>query len=136
MREQIAPAGVEEHRIALAQCDIVHFEPSLQVLRRDHGSLVEAGVLARRIGVQLAGILVDFDEVDDDAARGERLQVFEAKPRHVVLIDVFAHRRLIVIAIAAADMADAVYVGADMALAEPRVFHIGEVVFAKRCARR
>ena len=69
--EEVAPAGVEKDRVALAQGHVVGLEPRLHILRCDHGSFVEARVLASRIGPQLAGVLVDFDEVDQDASGGE-----------------------------------------------------------------
>ena len=40
--EDVAPTGVEDDDVALAQRHVVHLEAGLHVGRRDHRSLVEA----------------------------------------------------------------------------------------------
>src|SRR5215472_15681088 len=62
--------------------------------------------------------------------------MLETEPSHIVLVDVLAHRRLIVIAVAPTDMAYAVEMGPDMALAEPGILHVGKIVLTERSARR
>ena len=57
------------------------------------------------------------------------------KPLEIVLRDVFSHRRLVVVAVLDADVADAVDMRADMALAEIGVFHIAQLVLAEFGAR-
>ena len=133
--EEVAPAGVDDDDVALAQRHVVHLEAGLQVGAGDHGALVEAGLLARRVALELAGRLEHLHHVDDHAAGRERLQVLEAEPRHVVLVDVFAHRRLVVIAVLAPDVAHAVQVRPDVTLAEPRVLHVRQLVLAEGGAR-
>ena len=52
--EQVAPAGVDEHRIAFTQRHVVQLQPGLQIGFGDHRARVEARALAGGIGLQLA----------------------------------------------------------------------------------
>ena len=78
---------------------------------------------------------IDLDHVDDHAAGGEALQVLEPELGHVVLVDELAHRSLVVVAVLLSDVSHAVEVRADVALAEPGVFHVGQLVLTERGAR-
>ena len=129
--EQVTPAGVDEHRVTLAQGHVVQLQPGLQVCLGNQRAGVEAGVLAGGVGFQLVGGLEHLDRVDDDATRGEGLDVLEAEPLQIVLRDVFPHRRLVVVAVLDADMAHPVDMRADMALAEIGVLHIAQLVVAE-----
>src|SRR6185312_7060035 len=129
--EQIAPAGIDEDGIGLSQRHIVHLESSLQIILADDRAAIEARSLAGGIGLELARRLEHLDDVDDDAARREGLDVLDAELLQPVLGDVLAHRRLIVIAVLDADMAHAVDMRADMALAEIGVLHIAQLVAAE-----
>src|SRR6266566_1297216 len=81
-----------------------------------------------------SGLLIDLYGVDENSARGEGLQVLEAEPGHVVLVDVLPHRGLVEVAVLAPDMAQAVKVRADVALAEPRILQVGQLVLSERSA--
>ena len=93
------------------------------------------GFLHAALVLSLPASWKHLDHVDDDAAGGERFQVLEAELGHVVLVDELAHRGLVVVAVLDADVSHAVEVRAYVALAEPGVFHVGELVLAERCAR-
>ncbi len=112
------------------------FSAGLDIGLRDDCSLVEAGLAARGVGLELVLLLKDPDQIDNDAAGREDLEMLEAEPRHVVLVDEFPHRVLVVVAVAAAEMAEAVQMRPDMALAEPRVLDEGRVVLAVGRPRR
>src|SRR5207247_8520982 len=71
----------------------------------------------------------------EDNERGAGLDVLEAELRHIVLVYELAHRDLVEVAVLAADVPQAVQMGADVALAQPRVLHVGELVLAERRAR-
>src|SRR5437773_2671902 len=86
--ELSAAAGMDEHRVALAQRYVVHLQSGLQIRLGDQRAGVQARVLAGGVGFQLAGGLEHLDRVDDDAARGEGLEVLQAEPLEVVLGDV------------------------------------------------
>ena len=63
----------------------------------------------------------------------QHVRRLETKPLEIVT-DIFSHRRLVV-AVLDADVAEAVDMRADMALAEVGVFHIAQLVVAVFCAR-
>jgi hypothetical protein len=133
--EQVTPAGVDEHRVGFAQGHVVHLQPGLQIGFGDQRAGVEARGLAGGVGFQLAGGLKHLHRVDDDAARREGLDVLEAKALQIVLGDVFPHRRLVVVAVLDADVAEPIDMSADMALAEVSVFHVAQLVVAVFRAR-
>ncbi len=136
LQEQILIPGVEEDSVTFAQRNVIHLQAGLKIGRGDQCAAIEAVALAVRVLLQLAGFLEDANKVDDDAAGGECLDVLEAKLFEAVLGDVFPHRRLIIIAVLDADMAHAVEMGADVALAEPGVFHVSRFVLTLGCAGR
>src|SRR4029077_5316243 len=75
--EEVAPAGVDDDDVTLAQRRVVHLEPGLQVGRGDQGTLVEARLLARRVRLQLAGLLVHLHHVDHHAPGAKGLEGLE-----------------------------------------------------------
>src|SRR3954452_3054723 len=99
---------MNEHCIAFAQGDIVHFQSGLDVSWCNHRATVETRRPAGGIGLQLVGFLEHLDHVEDYAACSESLKVFKSQLLDAVLSDKFSHRRLIVIAILDADVAHAV----------------------------
>src|SRR3954454_14308669 len=129
--EQIAPSGIDKYCVALAQRHVVHLQSRLQILLRNHRARVQTGTSADEIRLQLARVLKHLHRVDDDAARRKGLDVLTTEALEIILRDVFTHRCLIVIAILYADMAEAVDMRADMALAEIGVFHIAQLVLAE-----
>ena len=134
--EEVAPASVDDDDVALAQRHVVHLEPCLDVGGRDHGPLVQARLAAGRVALELPRRLEDSNGVDEDAAGGEGLEMLEAELRDVVLVDVLAHRDLVEVTILAPDVPHSVEVRADVALAEPRVLHIRQLVLAESTSGR
>src|SRR4029450_5067455 len=126
--EEIAPAGVDDDDVTLAQRDVVHLESGLEVGGGDDRALLEARLLAGRVALELVGLLIDLHHVDEHATGREGLEVLEPELGHVVLGDELPHRDLVVVAVLAPDVPHPVEMRADVALAEPGVFHVGQLV--------
>ncbi len=126
---------MDDDDVPFAQGHVVHLQSRLDVGGGDEGAPVEAGLAAGRVGLELAGRLEDLHHVEHHAAGREGLQVLESEAGHVVLVDELPHCVLVVVAILPPDMAHAVEMGAHMALAEPGILHVGELVLAVRSAR-